>query len=92
MTDKVERVARAICEAGNVPGFKCVCPHPVDGWCLGERLKLQARAAMEAMREPTSDMLNAGAHQLSGYIFGGTSAALDTYEAMIDAALESSDG
>ena len=50
MSEMVERVARAICEAGNIEGFRCVCPHPVDGWCLGGRLAIQARAAIAVQR------------------------------------------
>lgn len=44
-------VARAICEAANVPGFKCGCPHPLDGYCLGGAMPKKASAAIAVVLE-----------------------------------------
>ena len=83
MNEMVDRVAQALCETGNVEDFKCVCPHPVDGWCLGGRLQAQARIAIAAMREPTEAMEDAG----QGEDLSGTESVDLIYRAMIDAAL-----
>lgn len=90
--DMIEKVAKTICETGNVAGFRCTCPHPIDGWCNGARAVAQARAAIEAMREPTEEMVRAGLTSLAV-----TAAGLPEFEpkdeaelcfsAMIDAAL-----
>jgi hypothetical protein len=45
----VTKLAKVICEANNVRDFKCFCPDPIDGWCLGARLPGQARAAIAAI-------------------------------------------
>lgn len=44
----IEIMAPIICETGNVDGFRCTCPHRIDGWCLGGRALKQAAAALAA--------------------------------------------
>ena len=72
----IEKVSLALKEMGN-----CTCRD-----CLGKR----ARAAIEAMREPTEAMTLApyGDHDLGGY--DDMIEAADNWRAMIDAALEES--
>jgi hypothetical protein len=83
--DMVERVARGMYEAE--PDA-----HRFPDWDkltaddeLRRRFLRQARAAIEAMREPTEAMLRSGTdHDAEG---GGTGNPLAIYTAMIDAAL-----
>lgn len=82
MIDMVERVARAIARASNDD------PDGLTGSLLNEDERYwqhyvkQARAAIEAMREPTKDMRSAAA-----YYLGQTIDISELYSAMIDAAL-----
>jgi len=85
MTEMVERVARAICrnsgEEMEVPGLEL---YVVDHW-LAHRD--DARAAIEAMREPTAWMDEAPMR--SGMIDDlGSFTAAEVWRAMIDAALK----
>ena len=92
MSEMVERVARAICEADGVDPDKEICGMGVQ-LPIGElapawraRLK-QARAAIEAMREPTEAMTNQeGLHWgYSCHVCGGLK---EGWQAMIDDALK----
>lgn len=81
MSEMVERVARAICKARFSNGGNA----DDDGWDdAPEKFKdeylAEARAVIEAMREPTNAMMLA-AHQLEHPVFD------DIWETMIDAAL-----
>ena len=79
----VERVAKALHKAdnpdGSYEGFFAHTPDPQ----IYERM---ARAAIEAMREPTEAMDEEGA------IFSDCNAATRTWQAMIDAALKGASG
>ncbi len=97
MTEMVERVARAICEADSEPWDELGetgadnAPFPYSK----EMYRKLARAAIAAMREPTEGMNAAGAlpwrwttHEAPPGLelpFGWTNA--DTWRVMIDAAL-----
>ena len=72
MTEMIERVAEAICRA------QSFLPTPVTAVH-----RAAARAAIEAMREPTDDMIHHGA---AGS--GSDRIALGAWEAMMDAALK----
>jgi hypothetical protein len=89
----VERVARALCEANGVD------PDTEGPWELGDHeykigwkfFESQARAAIEAMREPTLRM------KCDGYLVPtGPEPDIDTaeaiWQAMIDAALSEGEG
>lgn len=79
MSGKVEEVARAIREASPSAGRR---DSHLRSQMLSEAACLDlARAAIEAMREPTEHMVKSG-HR--GFCFGRP---LETYQAMIDAAL-----
>ena len=74
--DMVERVAEAIDAAmSDAAGFE------------RERAIAGARAAIEAMREPTEEMAIAGAIGIGGHMPSPLDAA-DAWRAMIDAALQ----
>ena len=77
MTDMVERVARAIyaaeCWDTAAPGF----------------YQHAARAAIEAMREPTLEMRHAGRRVKSSWLV--EQEEVEIWQAMIDAAVEKSD-
>lgn len=80
MSEMVERVARAICQP------------PVGDYSGDWRDFIpEARAAIEAMREPTEGMLEAGSDRLGDnadqLCDTDAGAALVTYHAMIDEAL-----
>ena len=85
-SEMVERVARAICTASGVD------PDIVHTDKFGEKLvcwihfEPQARAAIEAMREPTRVMVYAGDLEGGGHY----SFAKLVFQAMIDAALQQS--
>lgn len=68
MAGMVERVARAIANSDGM--------HP-EAW---RPFEVNARAAIEAMREPTEGMIDAG--------FGYTGYPEEAYKEMIDAALK----
>jgi len=79
MDTMIEKVARALyCERIGDPDYDF--EDDPRGWSRSMHIA-QARAAIEAMREPTEAMENAA-------ITYGDSPILLTYEAMIDAALE----
>jgi hypothetical protein len=81
--DMVERVARALAVAdGMHPEAVSNDEDQVPVWTLYVD---DARAAIEAMREPTEAMVGSGAdHDAEG---GGTGNPIAIYTAMIDAAL-----
>lgn len=73
MNEMIDRVARALCEAEG------------DRDELWDAYLEPARAAIEAMREPTKEMLFAGDLHCT---YGCKCWSGDIYPAMIDAALE----
>ena len=78
---KIEEVARAIYYAENTserPEWEREPPS------VQKHLRYIARAAIEAMREPTVPMLDAG-HE--GLVRGPRYEVIDCYQAMIDAIL-----
>jgi hypothetical protein len=80
MSEMVERVALAIAETVAGPGAQ-----PKGNWLVA------ARAAIAAMREPTSRMGIVGQNRVNActdYDGPDSDAAVRTWEAMIDAALE----
>lgn len=93
----IERVARAIYEAGEKsvhevhPGRLAPSP-PWDEARKDARIEYpilqQARAAVEAMREPTAAMLKAPEGIMGGG-FMNSHSDLETWHAMIDEALKS---
>jgi hypothetical protein len=92
----VERVARAIWvarEMGFSPRLRRMEPDDIDmstgTWatCLA-----QARAAIEAMREPTAGMLRYGAQHIPDTQHNTEVCALDVYQAMVDTALATPGG
>lgn len=52
---RVDRLAKIICDTGNVAGFRCTCPHPIDGWCNGEQARFKAKAAIAFMDNERAD-------------------------------------
>ena len=74
MSEMVERVSRAIEAAGK----KWANEHPFDYWDEAP-LEVYALAAIEAMREPTQEMLDVGPYE--PYMDAGV------WAKMIDAAL-----
>mgnify|MGYP000620788965 CR=1 FL=1 len=80
----VERVARAIWDTWSDAPFDPAC----DDWDTRESLK-KARAAIEAMREPTTRMVQAHAQECAGDADeAGPKRIAAAWRAMIDAALE----
>ena len=79
--EMVERVARAICreDASVVPSLGDMHLHVNNCWRYFVR---QARAAIEAMREPTEALQAAGAHRREN-----RKPVADIWRAMIDEAL-----
>lgn len=86
MNEVVERVALAIFSQG----------HATE-WCPGiseevrEICRSQACAAIKALREPTKEMVNAGAIEVAkydGFIFEGEDVSPLTWQTMIDEALK----
>lgn len=91
--DMIERVAKALCEAGPAgPMFnysRCVAPN-CSCW-EGKNIQL-AKAAIAAMVEPTEGMLQAVAHHVLARIRVGEIGPLpweDGYRIMIDSILSS---
>lgn len=85
MTEMIEMVAKAIQQAS----FRMIRP----GWeslddAEKEMWRIRARAAIEAMREPTGKMVDAGEDILIGYDAPSWISA-DIYRALIDCALSS---
>lgn len=99
MTDKpegqsmIERVARAICSAnwGPLMSEDEITCQVENGWDLWER---EARAAIEAMRDPTPAMLGGAAAALRGASFADYPEKQDAaiWRAMIDAILSDPPG
>ncbi len=93
MSEMSERVARAIAKASGGDPDKLVYDNDsgmgeIHPWWVWEMAV--ARAAIEAMREPTGPMLNAGSDRMEqDYLGDGRYAhrPSDSYRAMIDAAL-----
>lgn len=81
MSEMIERVARAICRSGICGPREHLDEQENLNW---RKFELEARAAIEAMREPTPDMLYAGAQTYQGITFSG----VPSWTAMIDAALK----
>lgn len=77
MSEMVERVARAIALAGGTEFDKLPASHG-PGFGMRQMYLSMARAAIEAMREPTEAMIAAGDEQ----------SCQETYRRMIDAALK----
>jgi hypothetical protein len=75
--DMIERVARAIAGCETADDWGDLTSH----W--QEQFRKEARAAIEAMREPTTDMCEAG---WDG--FDDANVARSVWHAMIDAALK----
>lgn len=91
MSTMIERVARAIRRKYNIEIFD---RDEEDGW---EYSLDQARAAIEAMREPTENMLDYGAcyedpqnEYKHNPLYDEGDLSRDVYKAMIDAALKES--
>ena len=88
MTDMIERVARVICASSGLnPDIRVTAG---DGY-LWETYRSTARAAISAMREPTTEMLDAAAAaHPRGYGRETTLTSIIEREwrVMIDAALE----
>ncbi len=92
MSDMIERVARALCIAtGELPDTETPY-HPTVSH-IWEHYIPDARAAIEAMREPTETMYCAGDEEILAhlnsekFIKGEDTPAVDCWKAMIDAAL-----
>lgn len=87
MSGMIERVARAIALASLDPETReAVDP---DRWEVADSYHDLARAAIEAMREPTENMLDFGAcyEDQDHDIFDEGDISRDVWRAMIDAAL-----
>ena len=76
---KIEEVARAICAASDSSNW-CGCTD------ICGVMQNRARAAIMAMKNPTNKMVEAGQFAPCGSV-SGAGRAVDTYKAMIDAAL-----
>lgn len=83
MSEMVEKVARAMAEKSKArqPGMHTLNSLPMDG---KEDFLEMARAAIEAMREPTEAMVKSGSS-----MYCNEYEAPDIWEDMIDAALTS---
>ncbi|RWF44281.1 MAG: hypothetical protein EOS65_02580 [Mesorhizobium sp.] len=93
MTEMLERVAKAILDEGK--NFGALAHRPTGDYSIERRL---ARAVIEAMREPTKEMVDVGYTEINNNIDSwnydsGSGYAVDdiapsaTWRAMIDAAL-----
>jgi hypothetical protein len=80
----IERAARAIAHAVSLQSDSGVTPKWSD-------FRGEARAAIEAMREPTVAMIEAGAETVP-IIFGDTSLARNAWDSMISSALSETSG
>lgn len=92
MSELVERVARAICKSRFMNGGN----EDDDGWddlpkAHKQQRLIEARAAIEAMREPTEAMIDAGEPEFYEWMFGQEDwtrpMVPQGWRAMIDAAL-----
>jgi hypothetical protein len=82
MSEMIERVARALDECHDPSSW-----HPYDFWDHDFALEL-ARAAIEAMREPTDAMKQAGDDFSGNLAITHDASGEGTWQAMIDAALK----
>jgi hypothetical protein len=80
MSTMVERVAKAIYEASS-EAPDGVWEEAPEGWRVEYRG--MAREAIEAMREPTDEMIKVGVQTHEGVTYSG----IPSWQAMIDAAL-----
>lgn len=90
MSEMVERVARAICRQANIDdGYDdgLVFKNSMDAGMWKNHID-QARAAIEAMREPTREMGWAGLHTTDALDQERTGVVSDVWQAMIAAALK----
>lgn len=84
MSEMIERVARAICKA-ECQEIGCgECRQPCSEW---KSCGTMARAAIEAIREPTTAMVAKGAEWIVLPKGMAEAQAKDMFRAMIDAAL-----
>lgn len=83
---KVEEVARAIFEEDGTGYPALSVPFEEQSWKVRERYSDLARAAIEAMREPTPGMIEA-MNRTRMAIQGGYEVDASPWEAAIDAAL-----
>jgi hypothetical protein len=93
MSDVVERVALAIWQAREndfPPHVRRTKPDEID-WASGQwpSMLMQARAAIEAMNEPTSEMLRCGDVYVNGY--EDMRSVGECWRAMLAAALSDSE-
>ena len=93
MNDMIERVAKVLCQrAGNdvsivfAKGAKKYGPIATG---LRDKYLNDARAAIEAMRDPTEEMVERGLSKPNDFQHGHITVT-EIYEAMIDAALNPS--
>lgn len=84
MSEMIERVARAICRAGMSGPKDHLNKQENLNW---RKFEIEARAAIEAMREPTNAMVEASNREWDGRMSHRSSGA---WQAMIDAALSPS--
>lgn len=81
MSEMIERVAKAMEKFASQPLYNLPSLEPVLVGSLGDVWEYLARAAVEAMREPTEEMIHAG-------VWGSALRTMGkSYTAMIDAAL-----
>ncbi|TDR28919.1 hypothetical protein [Aquamicrobium defluvii] len=97
MSEMVERVAKAIYEAS--PFKMTEGPYDRQSDLYKRNCRLLARAAIEAMREPTDAMVDVGQdafaegiNMVAGHPEPSDEASYQTYIAMIDAALSEVEG
>jgi hypothetical protein len=91
MSEMIERVAKAICKSRSCEGFMC-CQNPAQMGRKGCPVKAggyneAARAAIEAMREPTQAMLDVGTDD-AGWGDCEESEISYRWNAMVSAALQ----
>jgi enolase len=89
MSEMVERVAKAICNWQDPDNWNRVQEvHPLDSTNIHpEHFRIMARAAVEAMREPTDEMLLAMRCAWSEFPNGANVSFKARYQAAIHAAL-----
>lgn len=88
MSDMIDRVATALRAAmESSPCARVQANGPNGELAVSQFFQVMAMDAIEAMREPTKDMLTAEDVHSSCHMCGGH---LDGWQAMIDAALKSS--
>lgn len=80
MSEMVERVARAMCEHD--------CPHLADAYgYYADQYRARVRAALEALREPTPEMVEAGRSAIAPGWTDPANEIVPAWSAMITAAL-----